>query len=694
MSLLHTRSFRPSISEDWLKSPAGVPAHHTTTAASIESPFAEQPDSALAALAGIVTAHYVVLTLTALLGAMLGYAYAATTTSVYRATATIEVQDLNENFLNLKGVASASPTASVASDLQTQLRILQSTTLIARVVQRVGLPRSGNPPASKPPEPLGSLPSDAQVEAAAKGLQVRETRQSRIVDLIYESPDPVYAAYFVNQLARQYIDQSVESRLEISRGTSSWLEQQLQDLRTKLAESESRLQSYAQDSGLLVTTDAQRPDEEKLQQVQANLSEAQENRMAKQARRDMALSAPLDSLEPPLGSALRDHRAKLADLRRQRADLIAVYTAEFGPVKRLDAQIADIEATVHKEAQSMLQAINNDYVDSVRREKLLEESYHNQVRQVTSKASKAIQYGILKNEVDSSRELYNTMLQRSAEAKVASALRASSARVVDPAKPPRTPFRPNRLLSILSGGTSGLLFGLVLVAGRDRYSRRIVNSEDLAAVSKAPELGAIPDSLEPPAEAYRGILTSVLFSPLARRPPQVIVVTSAGSGEGKSTVVFQLATALSDLRRQVLMIDGSRNGGLQKLFGQTGEYGLRDLVELSGDGRDLLAYVTTPTRLAGVDLASIGPEDTSVLDLMFAQGMERLLEEMRRVYDMVIIDTPPLLEYPDARVFAKLSDGAVLVVRAGETSADQVRSAATRLRWDDSVLLGTVINRV
>jgi uncharacterized protein involved in exopolysaccharide biosynthesis/Mrp family chromosome partitioning ATPase len=640
----------------------------------IPAAAAEDGNPALAGLVRILREHWPALTALVAGGMLTGFLYGASVARVYRATATIEVQDLNENFLNLKDIAPATVGPSVAIDLQTQLRILHSPTLVEKVARRL--------------TPTASM---EQVEAAARALQVRETRQSRIVDLSYDGTDPAYAAAFVNQLAKEYIDQSVESRMEISRATSTWLERQLQELRSKLANSELKLQSYAQNSGLLVTTDTQRPDEEKLRQVQADLSKAQENRMAKEARRDMAIGAPLDSLEPPLGSALRDHRAKLADLHRQRADLVAVYTPEFSGVKRLDAQIADLEATVRRDAGSVLQAIKNDYVDSVRREKLLEQSYNNQVLQVTSKAAKAIQYGILKNEVESSRALYNTMLQKAAEAKVASALRATTARIVDSAGVPRAPFRPNRLLSILSGGTAGLLFGLVWLAARDRHARRILGTEELAAVTTVPVLGTLPEG--PPPESYRSVLTSILLSPLARRTPQVIVFTSARPGEGKSELVLKLAVCLSHMKRRVLMIDGSLNGGLQKLFGQTREYGLRDLVELSGEGRDLLAYVANPTRLVGVDLASIGPESECVLDLMFLQGIEQLLEEMRRVYDIVLIDTPALLEFPDARVFARMSDGVALVVQTG-TSAHDVKTAAKRLQWDESVLLGTVLNRV
>jgi polysaccharide biosynthesis transport protein len=685
VSLLHPNSLRPARTE-LRRRIAGIPAD--VAPPRYNSP---RPNSALAELARFLRDHYLVLASTTVVGLLLGLLYAAKVAPVYRATATIEVQDLNENFLNLKEVASATAPVSAVNDLQTQLRIIQSRTMVARVIQRIGLPKTPGPlDSTASPGP----PSDQQVEAVARGLQVRETRQSRIVDLTYESTDPGYTAGFVNELAQQYMDQSLESRLEISRGTSNWLERQLEDLRRKLTASEQRLQSYAGQSGLVVTNDVQRPDEEKLRQVQSNLSKAEENRMTRQARRDMAAAAPVESLEPPMGSPLRDHRTRLADLRRQRADLVAVYTPGFGAVKRLDAQIADLEATERKEIATLLQGIKNDYADAVQREKLLEASYNNQVRQVSTKASKAIQYGILKNEVNSNRELYNTMLHRAAEAKVASALRASSARLVDQAKAPQLPFKPSRLLSVVSGGTAGLLLGLVFAGGRDGRGRRIGCNPELAALLNVPDLGEVPNHVTPPVEAYRSILASILFSPHSGLSPQVIAFTSASGGEGKSHLVFKLAAVLSQMKRKVLLIDGSRNGELQGLFGQTRDYGLRDVVELSDAGGELLPYVTNPTRLAGVDLASLGPQDASALDLVFAEGMERLLEEIRRGYDLVLIDTPALGELPDARVFARMSDGVVLVVEAGRTASDALEAAARRLQWDGSVLLGTVLNRV
>jgi uncharacterized protein involved in exopolysaccharide biosynthesis len=217
VSLLHPQSLRPHRSEI-RRNPVAVPAAPA-------SPERENP--VLVELAGFLGHRYRTLSICTSAGLLLGLAYAATAVPAYRATATIEVQDLNENFLRLKDVASASGPVSAANDLQTQLRILQSGTLIARVLNRLE---------------ASATPTDLQVEAEARA-QVRETRQSRIVDLTYESRDPEYAAAFVNELAQQYIDQNVESRLEISRGTSVWLERQLEEMRAKLGDSERRLQS-------------------------------------------------------------------------------------------------------------------------------------------------------------------------------------------------------------------------------------------------------------------------------------------------------------------------------------------------------------------------------------------------------------------------------------------------------------------
>ena len=163
---------------------------------------------------------------------------------------------------------------------------------------------------------------------------------------------------------------------------------------------------------------------------------------------------------------------------------------------------------------------------------------------------------------------------------------------------------------------------------------------------------------------------------------------------GKTTVVANLAAALAQMHQSVLVVDATADRGLQKVFQQSQNYGLRDVLEIPGNNSDLLPYVTHPTSIPGVSLVATGPSETFALDLLYSEGMGRLLDQMRRAYQVVLIDAPALADGPDARVFGRMADGVVLVVHAGETTLDAMQSVADRLEEDGTVLLGTVLNQI
>jgi capsular exopolysaccharide synthesis family protein len=693
-------------------------------------------DSTALDLAEFIRRHYRLFLATTLLGLIVAYAITKSQPAVYRAATSIEIQDFNENFLNLKEVSpfSAPPQSSSTNDLQTQVRILESSSLIERVLNQLP-PEKTQPPAGLRAWALRLLGSrtapvshDDLIDNAARNLAVRQSPQARIVDVTYDSEDASYAAAFVNRLTQQYIDQSVESRLEISKGTTALLGRQLGDLRKQLEESEKRLTEYAHASGLLAADGEHRPAEDQLRQIQENLSKAQENRIIRQARMETAVQTPVEAVEAPVGSTLRDYQSKLTDLRRQRADLVAVYTPDFDGVKRLDGQIHALESALRSENAAILQGIQSDYNDSLRREKLLENSYLQQIGRVSAQAESTIQYGILKREVDTNREVYNNMLQRAAEARVASAMRASNARMVDPAKTPRLPYKPNAVLNLLWGGTAGLLFGLLLGTGRERYDRRIKSPGDLGVHLSVPELGVVPkisalspgpstalwlsprgaerkdpsDEIalatwnrckSPVADAFRGIVTSIVFSNELGRTPQVIAVTSALPGEGKTTMITNIAAVLAHVRRKVLLIDGDlREPRLHHIFNQVNNYGFADLLTLPGDNSDLLSYVTRQTPLPNVWLTTPGPQESGALELLYSNGMAGLMARARAEFDMILIDTPSMRDVPDARILGRISDGVILVVKSGATERTAAQAATARLQQGGIPVLGTVLN--
>jgi len=413
-------------------------------------------------------------------------------------------------------------------------------------------------------------------------------------------------------------------------------------------------------------------------------------------------------------------------LRRQRADLLTVYTPNFDGVKRLDAQIATLEAASKSETESILQSVRNEYLDATRREDLLRESYLGQIGEVADQAGSLVEYGLLKREVDSNRHVYESMLEKTSEANVASALRAGSGRLLDPATPPRFPFRPSWILNLMWGGSIGFLLGLALVTGRERFDRCITQPGQLASYLKVAELGAIPrfnvlprpvtekGSLQlgfngsepgPPlaalnrrwkqqwsleSAAFRSILTSILFREPTGKLPQVIAVTSAFPAEGKTTLVMNLAAAIAHMKRKVLLIDAdAHTRGLHQNFGQPSDCSLFDLLSVN-EHESPTGQMIQQTTLPGVFLLPLAQRDQSALDLFPA--MDALLNRARRDFDTILIDNMSLRDFPDARVLARMADGVVLVVRAGTTSRDSVLAALTRLRQDGSKLLGTVLN--
>jgi succinoglycan biosynthesis transport protein ExoP len=715
----------------------GIPSRHFEPIP-VQEPA--EPD-----LSESIRRHYRLPLAAAIAGLLLAFTIAKIQTPMYRALGSIEIQDPNENSSPVAGAAQSSN----ANNLETQLRILQSNSLIERVVDQLAHDQlaldqvtpdqsaNAKPQTVPKPRPWWSplrwvrharpLTRDEMVDNAARNLEVRQSRQATIVDLAYQSNDPQYAAAFVNQLAKQYMALNSESRQDTSRATTVRLNRQLNELRAQLERSEQRLQAYVHSADLVVTTAEHSPAEDRLRQIQENLSKAQENRIVQQARMETAVQTPAGSVSAPAGSALHDYTAKLTDLRRQRADLAAVHTPDFDGIKRLDAQIGALESAERSEKAALLQGIQSDYSDAVRREKLLQDSYHQQIGKVSEQAESATQYGSFKRAVETNQELYGAMLQRAAEARLVSEIHGGNARLVDEARVPRRPYTPNVPLHLLWGITLGLVIGLVFTSGRERIAPRFQDPGELRVHLRIPELGAIPSidvvpdgwadpawthrrlqargadpvaekahntvhhANSPASDSFRAIITSILLSKQSGRSPQVIAITSAKPGEGKTTVTTNLAISLAQLQRRVLLIDGNlRQPRLHRIFNQVNNFGFGDLLPRA-DNSDLLPYVTHQTAVPNVWLATSGPRESGALDLLYSNGMAALMSSAREAFDFILIDTPAMRDLPDARILGRISDGVLLVVQSG-TDRKSAKAATSRLQQDDIPVLGAVLN--
>ena len=695
------------------------------------------------------------LGLAGLLGLLSAILITLPQTRVYRARTTLEIQNVNNDFLNTRQINPVAPGDSamnVFTDVQTQTAILESEHLIDRVIERLRTNHElTSPPVSHGPVAWlrSQLPLSHSKVAAANyvlrksamaNLSVSQLGQTRVIEIWYKSNDPQFAANFLNTLTSEYIESNMEARWKMSEHTGEWLTSQLEGMRAKLQLSEIALQEYAQRAGLLFATpllggasEKTNVSEDKLRQVQEELSRAQADRAVAQSRYDVAKSAAPETLGDVLNDqSLRNLQSKLTDLRRQEAELITIYTPKQENVRMVEAQIKALQAEFEKERAAIIARIRNDYAAAQGREKLLAADYAAQSQVVIEQAGKSIQYNILKREVDSNQQLYESMLQQVKEAGIASAIRASNIRVVDPAQIPPEPYSPNLPLNCALGLMAGTVLGAGFALVRERGDRSLQFPGETPRWTKLPELGVIPSArLDAPptlsayerlvprpgasqvgsrplrqmnliaatsksgiaAEAFRTVLASILFIGENGNRPRVLAFTSDGPADGKTTTVSNLAIVAAELERKVLIIDADlRRPRMHKLFDVENEFGLGDLLQLDGLDEGALSSVIHETFASNVYLLPSGPALASASHLLYSPNFPALLARLKKQFDLVLIDTPPVLQVTDARIIGRHVDSVVLVTRAGNTTRDAIVAVKQRFSEDGTRVLGTILN--
>ncbi len=569
-------------------------------------------------------------------------------------------------------------------------------------------------------------------------MSVRAAQDTRIIEITVDSPNPRTAAAFANTLTSEFIDQSIEARWKTSEHTGEWLARQLDDMRARLETSEDRLQRYANQAGLMFTdNDKTNVSEEKLSQVQQALSAAQTDRIIKQSRLEMAESSPPDALPDILNDAtLRDYDAKLTELNRHLAELRATYRDDYSKVQSVAVQLEPIRAARQQAQADIMRRIRNEYDEAVRREKLLEADYTSQRSVVTGEGEKSIQYSILKREVESNRQLYDAMLQQLKQSSLASALRASNIRVVDPAEPPLHPYRPNIPSDVGIGLVSGLLLGCAFVIMRERADRSIQEPGETPLFLNLPELGVIPTDdtsvrvrirlvgnkstanvakgknptsatlqtqrtdlavrdRKPSvvAESFRATLVSILFSGDNGSRPRVLVVTSSSPAEGKSTVVSNLGIAIAEVNQKTLLIDADmRKPRLHDIFNLKNDKGLSEMLRSKDPMATLMEGAIQETDVPDLYVLSSGACTAAASSLLYSNRMPELLRILRTEFETILIDTPPMLQIPDARVLGRMVDSVIMVVRAAKTTRAAAMAARQRFLEDGTGMLGTILN--
>ncbi len=664
------------------------------------------------------------------------------TQPVYRTRTSLNIETLNRDFLTMQSISPTIEAAPGETDVQTQIKLLQSDSLMERVQERLTMephPSSvqRNDLLSRTERLLhvhssDAIPFDALLAETAKGVTVKPLGITRLVEITCDSWDPAFAARFCNMLTSEFQSQDLESRGSEAKRTSDWLMHQAGDIRQKEEESQQKLFAATGGNGLILSQQTDTVGEDRLRQIQAELVKAEADRMEKQAQAEIAQTATPDSTLSVVDSpAYAASRLKLAELQNQVAALVPPLTEENPKVIHLRSQIKQLQDAMLIQRTDSSRRLQNEFAAAKHREDLLALAYKTEEGDVSLDLEKGSQVSLLRREVESEQQLYQTLLQRAKEAGFASAMQAATIRTVDAARPPRFAVYPQRITAAAVGLILGLLSGVTIAFFRDRNtsvlrepgeSLRLLQIDELGVIPSPPTAGwlkapvretssstlaQLPGYTEHPsirtarwddsfslvAEAYRNATLSIMLSDRNVRS-RVYVVSSPSAGEGKTTVTSNLGVALSKSRLRVLLIDGDlRRSNLHSSLAVSNAVGLRDV--LRGEvaiSRAALTQLCQATAFPKLFVLPAGSGGEDPVELLHSPDLGAVIRHLREEFDVILIDSPPMLHMADARILASHAEGTILILRSGVTTREEAMNARDLLDHDQVRVMGTVLN--
>jgi succinoglycan biosynthesis transport protein ExoP len=668
--------------------------------------------------------------------------YTFSATPIFEARTRLLIETENQNVVTFKEVVDEGQAK--ADYYQTQYNILQSRALARKTIESLklwdhplfnpekqqhrgfsagkaiggaaafatGLFKSA-PVAAV--EADGAEETEAQsraIDAFAAGLSVAPIRNSRLVDLKYQSPDAALSAKLVNALAKNYIEQTLDYKFSASKDANDWLGGQLAEQRKQVEIAESKLQAYREHNDAISLEDRQNIVVQKLTDLNAAVTRAKTERIQKEAmymqlRAIESNPAALDTFPAILGNTfIQQQKTELAQLQQQSAQLSEKFGEKHPEIVKNRTAIQTAQLKLQAEIGKVVQAVRTEYQAAQAQENSLAAALGQQKSEALAMNRKGIEYSVLDRDVQSSKQLYESLLQRTKETGVSSELKSSNIRIIDKAQTPRSAASPRKTLNMLLALLSGSILAFGLAFFFEYLDSRIKTPDELRVHLGLPSLGMVP-ALDaktwrdkepllhagvPPgfAEAFRTIRTNVLFSS-AEEGSRVLVVTSTGPGEGKTTVASNLAVGFAQAGQRVLLIDADmRRPRVHQIFGLRQEPGLSNLMV----GNAKASQTVNKTAVPGLWLLAAGRTPPNPAELIGSQRFRDFLASLKQHFDLILVDSPPVMAVTDAAIAANLASGVVFVVGAEMTSRQAARAAVEHLANGRAHFVGAVLNRV
>jgi capsular exopolysaccharide synthesis family protein len=722
--------------------------------------------------------------------------YCAVAHNTYTSTATLLVDRQNSSGLGAGMVeelaSSMGGEDALKTDLSTHSTVLESDTTTLRVIHRLDLDKVY---AYKPglfgwdrqikselglPLEKATATRERLLSLVQRRLKVEPGQDTRLITVRYTDRDPQRTADVANAFVEEYIHEYLESHFNATARASNWLSGQLDNLKSRVADSQQKLSDYESKTGLSVLMlgmgespgstamgggagvlssggGGHIPAVDKLAVLNGELTAAEADRITKEAIYQLTQTQSPEVVSglgsSPLASAaasgavvnegqgfavLQGLRAQEASIRVQYGDLASKYGANNPHLAELQGQIDAIDKAIAEELKRINQRARNDVELARRTEDGLRKAYNDQQSQVNKLNDDAIQLEVLAGEALSNRELYDQLFTRLQEAQIQAGVSATNLDLVDEARPTSVPTNPNWRLYPPLGLGAGLLLGVGFAFMRENLDDSLVTTEQVQLIGLLPVLADIPliraevsrgragdgpapgtipgtpadlipgthsdtipeiDPLEqsllltrpnaPAAEAYRALRTAIQLS-AAENPLRVLLVTSPLGGDGKTTISYNLAVAFAQHGRKVLLLDSDmRKPSAHALFRASKADGLSEV--LTG-GIPLSRAIRSHDYLKSLYLLPSGATPPNPAELIDSRRFDALLEEARSQFDLVLIDSRPVLMATDPVILSTKTDGTLVVLRSRKTTRPVLKRAVEVLSPSPGRKLGFVIN--
>ena len=668
-----------------------------------------------------------------------------TQTPIYRAQAVVQLDTQEKNVIDLGAIFSGLAANTAVVD--TEVLVLSSKTLLKRVAEKQKLiedpefnptllpPEKGMMSSLKdavrvltgappPKDPFAGMTAeekqaallDGAVETLQNNVMVKRVGTTYLITVDVTSKSPETAARLADEVAEQYRVQQLEEKYEATRKATEWLSERVSGLREEVEEKERRVESYRAESGLLAAQGATLTEQQiaylttQKATLQVELDRARAR--ADSMRRQMASGAGADGISEVLGSqVISDLKAQRAVINRRVAELETKLGPQHPELISARNEAADIDRQINAEVSRIAGNIENELKVAQSQISSIQGEIGRSTYQLQGNNQALVRLRELERDAETSRVLLEEFLARSKQTREQDALITADANILSRASVPDSPDSPKKLLNLIIGCLLGAIVGGGLALLAEMFDMKISSTEDVERKLGANSIGSVPlirtasflglsqtnpadylveNPLSAYAESIRYLRAAIAFSDLDSETKTVAVCSSLPD-EGKTSLTLSLGRMSAMSGSRTLVIDGDfRRRQLTETAGLKPDIGFVEY--LFGAGQ--LSDAIVKDRKTMLDILPLSQNGHTPHDVFGTRAFDDLLTRLRSMYDLILIDTGPLLLMAEARVVAGKADKTMLVVRWRHSARSAARQSLALLRNFKADVLGVTLNMV